>query len=195
MFPAHKIKWKKNHNAYRLPNQIRNHPNTIQNYITNAGLTFDIHMSVHRKNNSKLQPKVAAFLDLFISTDALRISGGFLRPSSGAHNCIYSFRYCQPILLLAAIVNLMELSSTIAASSSTGWQYLKLYVQLCAPDDGRRNPPEIRRASVEINKSKNAATFGCNLELYLHRQCIYVSYHSHKKQLLFSYTKLIILFL
>jgi len=25
----------------------------------------------------------------------------FLRPSSGAHNCTYSFRYCQPILLLA----------------------------------------------------------------------------------------------
>jgi len=38
----------------------------------------------------------------------------FLRPSSGAHNCIYIFRYCQPIILLAAIV-------------------------LWAPDDGRRN--------------------------------------------------------
>jgi len=56
----------------------------------------------------------------------------FLRPTSGAHNCTYSFRYCQPILLLAATVE--EL-----ASSSIGWQYLKLYVQLCAPDDGRRN--------------------------------------------------------
>ena len=47
----------------------------------------------------------------------------FLRPSSGAHNCTYSFRYCQPILLLAAIVDEMELrsiSSTIAASSSIG---------------------------------------------------------------------------
>jgi len=29
----------------------------------------------------------------------------FLHPSSGAHNCTHSFRYCQPILLLAAIVN------------------------------------------------------------------------------------------
>ena len=28
---------------------------------------------------------------------------------------------------------------TVAASSSTGWQDLKLYVQLCAPDDGRIN--------------------------------------------------------
>ena len=50
------------------------------------------------------------------------------------HNCTYRFRYCQPILLLAAIVDGRErssLSSTIAASSSMGWQYLKLYVQLC----------------------------------------------------------------
>jgi len=33
----------------------------------------------------------------------------FLRPSSGAHNCTYSFRYCQPILLLAATVEEMAL--------------------------------------------------------------------------------------
>jgi hypothetical protein len=32
-----------------------------------------------------------------------------LRPSSGAHNCTYSFRCCQPILLLAATVEEMEL--------------------------------------------------------------------------------------
>jgi hypothetical protein len=31
------------------------------------------------------------------------------------------------------------ISSTVAASSSIGLQYLKLYVQLCAPDDGRSN--------------------------------------------------------
>ena len=33
----------------------------------------------------------------------------FLRPSSEAHNCTYSFRYCQPILLLAATVEEMAL--------------------------------------------------------------------------------------
>jgi hypothetical protein len=32
-----------------------------------------------------------------------------------------------------------SISSTVATSSSIDWQYLKLYVQLCAPDDGRRN--------------------------------------------------------
>ena len=29
----------------------------------------------------------------------------FLRPSSGAHNCTYSFRYCQPVLPQAGIVD------------------------------------------------------------------------------------------
>jgi hypothetical protein len=32
-----------------------------------------------------------------------------------------------------------SISSTVAVSSSIGWQYQKLYVRLCAPDDGRRN--------------------------------------------------------
>ena len=36
-------------------------------------------------------------------------------------------------------MELSSISSTLAASSSIGWQYLKLYVQLRAPDDGRRN--------------------------------------------------------
>ena len=29
--------------------------------------------------------------------------------------------------------------STLAASSSIGWQYLKLYVEFCAPVDGQMN--------------------------------------------------------
>jgi len=33
----------------------------------------------------------------------------FLIPSSGAHNSIHSFWYCQPMLLLAAVVDEMEL--------------------------------------------------------------------------------------
>jgi len=60
--------------------------------------------------------------------------GWFPRPSSGAHNCTFSFRYYQPILLQAGVVD-----KTTPACSSIGWQYLKLNVQLCAPDDGRRN--------------------------------------------------------
>jgi hypothetical protein len=35
--------------------------------------------------------------------------GRFLRPSSGAHNCTHSLRYCQPVLLQACVVDEMEL--------------------------------------------------------------------------------------
>ena len=74
------------------------------------------------------------FLDLFISTDAVHVSGG--RSTK---------LYIQLQVLTtntATIVDEMKLrsiSSTISASSSIDWQYLKLYVQLCAPDDGLRN--------------------------------------------------------
>jgi len=65
---------------------------------------FDIHISVHRNIITNYSQQDAAFLE-FIFTDALQVSGWFLRPSSGAHNCTYSFRYCQqPILLLAAVL-------------------------------------------------------------------------------------------
>jgi hypothetical protein len=80
--------------------------------------------------SSKLQPtrcNVSWFVYFYRRYTCFR---RFLRPSSGAHNCTHSFRYCLPILLLA---------STVAARSRIGWQYLKLYVQLCAPADGRGN--------------------------------------------------------
>ena len=55
----------------------------------------------------------ATSLNLFISTDALHVSGG-----SSAH---------------------YQEHTTVHTASGIGWQYLKLYVQLYAPDDGRRN--------------------------------------------------------
>ena len=57
--------------------------------------------------------KVSWFINFYRSSTCFR---WFLRPSSGAHTCTYCFRYCQPILLLAAIVD------RLVASSSTGWQ-------------------------------------------------------------------------
>jgi len=68
--------------------------------------TFDIHMSVHRNVITNYSQQDATFLE-FISTDALRVSGG----SSTHHQ----------------------------ERTTTYIRYLKLYVQLCAPDDGRRN--------------------------------------------------------
>ena len=84
-------------------------------------------------HDSKLQPtrcNVSWFISFYRRSTCFR---RFLCPSSGVHNCTYSFRYCQPILLLAATMEELE------PISSIGWQYLKLYVQLCAPDDGQRN--------------------------------------------------------
>jgi len=99
-------------------------------------------MSVHRNVITNYSQQDATFLEFIYFYRRSTCFRQFLRPSSQAHNCTYSFRYCQPILLLAATVDEMAhiaISSTVAASSSIGWQYLKLYVQLCARDDGRRN--------------------------------------------------------
>ena len=54
----------------------------------------------------------ATFLNLFTSTDPQHVSGG-----SSAHH---------------------QEHTTVHTASGIGWQYLKLYVQLCSPDDGRR---------------------------------------------------------
>jgi len=63
-------------------------------------------MSVHRNIISNYSQQDAAFLYLFIFTNAVHVSG---RSSAHhqEHNCTYSFRYCQPILLLAATVEEM----------------------------------------------------------------------------------------
>jgi len=62
-------------------------------------------------SHSKLQPtryNVSLFIYFYRRSTCFR---RFLRPSSEAHKCTYSFRYCQPILLLAATVEQMELRS------------------------------------------------------------------------------------
>jgi len=69
---------------------------------------FDIHLSVHRNiitNYSQQDVTSLEFIYFYKRSTCFR---RFLCPSSGAHNCTYSFRYCQPILLLAATVDGME---------------------------------------------------------------------------------------
>jgi len=59
-------------------------------------LIYDVHMSVHRKYISKVQPKrCKVFLYLFISINCSTCFRLFHRPSSGTKNCTYSVRYCQ----------------------------------------------------------------------------------------------------
>ena len=91
---------------------------------TTHGVQNLVHV-IHAQYFSKVIPSCsqrdAMFLDLFYFDRRSTCFRRLLRPSSGAHNCTYCFRYCQPILLLAAIVDEMEIrsiSSTIAASNS-----------------------------------------------------------------------------
>jgi hypothetical protein len=100
----------------------------------------DIHMSVHRNIIPNYSQQDATFLICL-----------FLQK-------LYMFQAVPPPILRSTqlYIQLQVLSTNTAAScyrgrdgtaissavatcSSIGWQYLKLYVQLCAPDDGRRN--------------------------------------------------------
>jgi len=50
----------------------------------------------------------------------------FLLPSSGAHNCTYRFRYCQPILLLAATMEEMEIKKHCILLAII-WNYITMH--------------------------------------------------------------------
>ena len=76
--------------------------------ITQLDINFDIYMSVHRNIITNYSQKVATFLEFIYFNRRSTCFRRFLRPSSGAHNCTYSFGYCQPILQLAATVEEME---------------------------------------------------------------------------------------
>jgi len=54
---------------------------------------------------NKMQLFWFIYLFLIISTGF----GRYFRPLSGAFDCIYSFQYCPPILLLAGVMEEMEL--------------------------------------------------------------------------------------
>jgi hypothetical protein len=85
-------------------------------FMTNSGHSYFKTQTGFRKVNCSItnySQVDATFLEIFfIFTDALYVSGG----SSAHHqehirgNCTYSFKYCQPILLLAATVEEMELT-------------------------------------------------------------------------------------
>ena len=64
---------------------------------------------------------------------------------------VLSNRYCC-LLLSWMRWHCSSISSTIAAVSV--WQYLTLYVQFCAPDDGRRNRLKHAEQFIEINRSR-----------------------------------------
>jgi len=72
------------------------------------------------------------FLNLFIYFRPSTCFKRFLLQSSGANNCTYTFRYCKPILLLAATVEEIALvpsppeDGTSAISSTAAARYVLL---------------------------------------------------------------------
>ena len=105
---------------------------------------FEINSLKQKERSQKLiipnyNQQDAPFLNSFISTDAVHDSGGssvHYQEHITVHTASGNVQqYCFWLLSMER----SSISSTIAASSSIGGQYLKLYVQLCAPDDGRRN--------------------------------------------------------
>jgi hypothetical protein len=45
------------------------------------------------------------------------------------------------------------------------WQYLTLYAQFCAPDDGWRNRPKHVEQFIVMNRPRKRAFVGCTLEI------------------------------
>jgi len=90
---------------------------------------FDILVSVHHNIIPSYSQQDATFLDLFISKDALHVSGG-----ASAHHQEHKL-----------YIQLQVLSTNTAASSYRGRDGTSVIsstvaaVQLCVPDDGRRN--------------------------------------------------------
>jgi len=89
--------------------------------------------------------------------------------------------------------NSSSISSTVAPVLV--WQYLTLYLQFCAPDDGRRNRLKHVDKCIEINRSRKRCillvvlcSYTCDARKYepkknrLHVMHIYIQYHmgSHK---------------
>ena len=84
--------------------------------------------NIFAENNQQ----AAMFHNLFISVRHSTCFRWFFRPSSGAQNCTYSIRYLSD-------------------------QYLTLYVQFWAPDDGRKNHLKHVEHPTVINKLWNVA--------------------------------------
>ena len=103
-----------------------------------------------------------------------------LRPSSGAHNCIYSIGYhvfiapdfcicflqfCFDVSVLLCFICLFGINKFHVHGSTN---YPMLYIQFWAPSDGRRNCLKHVEHFTEINKLCNVAS------CWLHLKKIYL---------------------
>ena len=125
---------------------------------------FDVHIFVHRKYISKVQPTRCIVFSIYLFLQiALNVLRRFLRPSSGVQNCTYSVRCCQTSTAASCyrgwdgtLFHLIHERSSISSTKAAVlvWQYLTLYVQFCAPGDERRNSLKHAEQFIEINRSR-----------------------------------------
>ena len=95
---------------------------------------FDVHGFVHRKPICKYNQQNATLHSLFISVKCSTCFRRFLRPSSGAQNCIYSIGYfVKPLLLPATVMDDLELWSSNSSNSS------KFFRRFLRPSSGAQN--------------------------------------------------------
>jgi hypothetical protein len=101
-----------------------------------------------------------SFLDLLISINCSTCFRRFPRHYEEQKAVNTASVIVKQILLSAATANEMErscISSTVAAVLV--WQYLTLYVQFCAPDDGRSVRLKYVEQFIEINRSRKRCIF------------------------------------
>ena len=98
------------------------------------------------------------FSVLFFSQNALHYFTLFLRPSSEAQNCTHSIRY------LSGCNDKVKILINIYYISLQSDKYLTLCVQICAPDDGRRNRlKHVQRCSKWNQRDAVQQVFYCTL--------------------------------
>jgi len=124
--------WDLSQHTEHIQDTIATHKSKLSNYYT---FSFYLTLTCLYIANifAEYNQQDATFHNLFIS---VRRSACFRRifcPSSGAQNCTYSVRYLSD-------------------------QYLTLYVQFWAPDDGRKTHMKHVERLTEINKLWNVAS-------------------------------------
>jgi len=134
------------------------------------------HRIVSLTNYSQQNAKFLEFICFYKRSTCFR---RFLRPSSRAHNSIYSFMYCQPILLLAALVE------KILHGSSYQQYWLTIHEAVCTVMCSwwwAEEPPETCRASVKIISFKKCCILLTVILNYITMQghIEYRVYHSYE---------------
>jgi len=122
-------------------------------------LLFKVHSECELYNYD--QQDVTIFYYLFLKGSTC--FGRCLRPSSGAHNCTFSFTYCQPILLQAVIVPSHPWYQPAAVLVGNTWSWMCSYVFLMMGGGTARNMQSL----LELNNKKQLHPVSRNYKVIL----------------------------